>query len=197
MKACKIHAIDNTLYDDESANWWSENGIGAMLRHISSPWRLPYFRRVLERQSENLPGRRLLDVGCGGGILAEDFAGMGFQVTGLDPSRRQLDVAREHAADNGLHIDYQKGHGHKLPFGDQAFDIVACCDTLEHIDNWDAVIGEIARVLKNRGLFLFDTINRTVMSKIFLIKMAQQLNDSSPHHGPRSEILHGDMGPAV
>lgn len=174
MKACKIPVIDNTLYDEESTIWWSDDGIGAMLRYISSPWRLPYFRSVLERQSENLPGRCLLDVGCGGGILTEEFAGMGFEVTGLDPSERLLEVAREHATANGLNIDYQEGYGHKLPFEDQTFDIVACCDVLEHIKNWDAVIDEIARVLKNKGIFLFDTINRTVMSKIFLIKMAQQ-----------------------
>ena len=67
---------------------------------------------------------------------------------------------------NGLRIDYQAGYGHKLPFAGETFDVVACCDTLEHIENRDAVIGEIARVLKTDSVFLFDTINRTIRKRI-------------------------------
>jgi 2-polyprenyl-6-hydroxyphenyl methylase/3-demethylubiquinone-9 3-methyltransferase len=174
MTVDKTLRIDNDLYSEMSSTWWSDDGVGAMLRQISTPWRLPYFQRVLTGQLSDNSGKCLLDVGCGGGILAEEFAAMGFAVTGLDPSEKLLDAARDHANANGLSIDYQAGYGHELPYEDESFDIVACCDTLEHIENWDAVIGEIARVLKNNGLFLFDTINRTIISKIFLIKMAQE-----------------------
>jgi 2-polyprenyl-6-hydroxyphenyl methylase/3-demethylubiquinone-9 3-methyltransferase len=174
LDANKIPRIDNDLYDEQAANWWSDDGVGAMLRYISTPWRRPYFQRVLEKQLDDFRGKCLLDVGCGGGILSEDFAVMGFAVTGLDPSGKLLDAARNHALANGLRIDYQAGYGHDLPFDNNTFDIVACCDALEHIENWQAVIGEIVRVLKDDGIFLFDTINRTTMSKIFLIKLAQE-----------------------
>jgi 2-polyprenyl-6-hydroxyphenyl methylase / 3-demethylubiquinone-9 3-methyltransferase len=116
----------------------------------------------------------MLDVGCGGGLLAEEFAAMGFRVTGLDPSAQSLAAARAHATQSGLAIDYRLGYGDALPFAAEAFALVSCCDVLEHILNWDAVIGEIARVLQPGGVFVYDTINRTLYSKLVVIKLAQE-----------------------
>jgi 2-polyprenyl-6-hydroxyphenyl methylase/3-demethylubiquinone-9 3-methyltransferase len=167
--------IDNDIYDRMSDLWWSEHGFAALLRHVSNPWRVPYFQRVLFDELNIVPrGKPALDIGCGGGVLAEEFAAMGFAVFGIDPSQRSIEVARAHGEHCGLKIDYRRGHGGDLPFENGTFDIVYCCDVLEHVEDWDSVIGEAARVLKTGGVFFYDTINRTTTSKIVFIKMGQE-----------------------
>ena len=166
--------IDNDLYDRLADTWWDESGSLHLLKALLNPWRVPYFRRLLRQRQLDPHGTRVLDVGCGGGLLAEEFAAMGFRVTGLDPSAPSLAVARVHATQSGLAIDYCLGSGDALPFAAEAFTLVACCDVLEHIPRWDAVIGEIARVLKPGGVFVYDTINRTLYSKLVVIKLAQE-----------------------
>ncbi len=108
---------------------------------------------------------RLLDIGCGGGVLTEEFASMGCQVTGIDTSPRSIEIARRHAALAGLVIDYQVAAGTQFLFDPGSFDAVSCCDVLEHIHDWKQVIAEAGRVIKPGGLFFFDTINRTQQSK--------------------------------
>jgi 2-polyprenyl-6-hydroxyphenyl methylase/3-demethylubiquinone-9 3-methyltransferase len=175
MDATKIAVIDNEIYDRRSDLWWSERGFASMLEHVSNPWRVPYFQRIIACERKIEPdGIRLLDVGCGGGVLAEEFAAMGFEVTGIDPSQRSLDAASSHAAERGLRIDYRVGHGDRLLFGDETFEVVSCCDVLEHISNWDEVIAEVARVLRSGGIFFYDTINRTMISKLVFIKLGQE-----------------------
>ncbi|RKH85519.1 3-demethylubiquinone-9 3-O-methyltransferase, partial [Corallococcus praedator] len=137
------------------------------------PARMGYFNRILREQYVDLRNTTLLDVGCGGGILAEAFAELGMRVTGIDPSASSVETARRHAPQQKLTIDYWIGSGESLPFADASFDCVSCCDVLEHVQDVDAVLAEISRVLKPGGLFLYDTINRTWLSWLFLIKIAQ------------------------
>jgi 2-polyprenyl-6-hydroxyphenyl methylase/3-demethylubiquinone-9 3-methyltransferase len=94
-------------------------------------------------------------------------------VTGVDRSLPTLAAAREHAQSAGLDIRYQEGNAQALPFDAAQFDVVCCCDVLEHVDDVDRVVGEIARVMKPGGIFFFDTINRTWRSKLLAIKFAQ------------------------
>ncbi|MHC1726020.1 MAG: bifunctional 2-polyprenyl-6-hydroxyphenol methylase/3-demethylubiquinol 3-O-methyltransferase UbiG [Syntrophobacteraceae bacterium] len=165
--------INNDVYQTYGHAWWAEDaGFDIFsLRYCMNPVRYGYFkRRLLELQ---LPGKRVLDLGCGGGFLAEEFARDGFAVTGIDPADRSLEAARKHAADNNLEIDYREGKGEALPFSDGSFDIVACCDVLEHVDDLSLVIREAARALKAGGVFCYDTVNRTWFSKIALIKISQ------------------------
>jgi 2-polyprenyl-6-hydroxyphenyl methylase/3-demethylubiquinone-9 3-methyltransferase len=174
MPATPTPQIDNGVYNRMADTWWDENGVLNLLKSAANPWRVPFFERVIAQLKIEPQSKRALDVGCGGGVLAEEFAAMGFTVTGLDPSDQSLEAARAHAAQSGLNIDYRLGYGDKLPFENESFEVVYCCDVLEHIQNWDAVIGEVARVLKRSGVFLYDTINRTMFSKITMIKMAQE-----------------------
>jgi 2-polyprenyl-6-hydroxyphenyl methylase/3-demethylubiquinone-9 3-methyltransferase len=174
MENLSIPQIDNDVYNRLADGWWDETGPLYVLKAAINPWRVPYFRRILAQLQIDPRGKRALDVGCGGGVLAEEFATMGFAVTGIDPSSKSLAVARAHAATNGLRIDYRTGYGDALPFEDETFDVVYCCDVLEHIHEWDAVIGEMTRVLRRNGVLFFDTINRTVFSQVFVIKLAQE-----------------------
>jgi 2-polyprenyl-6-hydroxyphenyl methylase/3-demethylubiquinone-9 3-methyltransferase len=168
--------VNNELYRQQGHAWWDDDvGMFSTIRFFVNPVRFGYFQRVLNQQRALERGQRvLLDVGCGGGILTEEFARAGFAVTGIDPAPESVATARAHAAATGLAIDYQVGTGEQLPFATASFDHVACCDVLEHVEQVDHVISEIARVLRPGGLFFYDTINRTFMSKIAIIKIMQE-----------------------
>jgi 2-polyprenyl-6-hydroxyphenyl methylase/3-demethylubiquinone-9 3-methyltransferase len=166
--------VDNRMYDRLSHTWWEEDGFLNILKTGLNPARFGYMRRVLTGELGLDPdGLRILDVGCGGGLLAEEFARLGCAVTGVDPSTESLQVARAHAREGGHDIEYMEATGEQLPFGDGEFPAVYCCDVLEHVDDVGRTISEIARVLRPGGVFLYDTINRTRRSKLLMIKLAQ------------------------
>jgi 2-polyprenyl-6-hydroxyphenyl methylase / 3-demethylubiquinone-9 3-methyltransferase len=166
--------VDNQLYDALADSWWDESGFLHVLRGLN-PGRFGYMRRILlEELGIDLHGKKTLDVGCGGGLLAEELARLGCDVTGIDPSEQSVAVARAHARQEGLAIDYRLAAGEHIPLPDGTFDIVYCCDVLEHVQDLRQVIAEISRVLKPGGVFLFDTINRTLRSKLVVIKLFQE-----------------------
>ena len=171
--------INNDIYQAYGHDWWSEDASFEIssLRYCMNPVRYGYFKRRL--QQLHLPGKTVLDVGCGGGFLAEEFARDGFAVTGIDPATRCLDAARKHAADNNLEIAYREGKGEALPFPDAFFDTIVCCDVLEHVDDLSLVISEVSRALKPGGIFCYDTVNRTWLSKVALIKVSQDWSFTS------------------
>lgn len=162
--------INNQIYDELAQTWWDERAFLHLLKVMVNPWRVPYFQNALaQAYGQDLSRVRLLDIGCGGGVLTEEFASLGCQVTGLDISPASIAIARAHAANNGLRIDYRVGSGTDLPFDQKSFDAVSCCDVLEHIRDWKQVLGEARRVLVPGGLFFFDTINRTLKSRVTFI----------------------------
>ncbi|MBP7738236.1 MAG: 3-demethylubiquinone-9 3-O-methyltransferase [Spirochaetes bacterium] len=166
----------NNDYDSIAHLWWSEEeGSTATIRYFINPVRFNYFKKILDaRFPSGYSGMKALDLGCGGGILSEDLSRIGLRVTGVDPSGESLAVAREHAARGGLSIDYLTSSGEKLPFGDGSFDMVFCCDVLEHVSDLGKVISEISRVIKTGGVFFFDTINRTLISRVAIIYFMQE-----------------------
>jgi 2-polyprenyl-6-hydroxyphenyl methylase/3-demethylubiquinone-9 3-methyltransferase len=167
--------INNALYNEQGDIWWAEDQCLHLLKSSVNPARVGYFRRllneVLQVDCNDTPA---LDVGCGGGILAEEFAGMGFHVVGIDPSEPSLATARQHAQTMGLVIDYQQGTGESIPYADNTFPVVYCCDVLEHVRDLPKVINEIYRVTEPGGYFFFDTLNRTFISKLVAIKIWQE-----------------------
>jgi len=166
--------VDNGLYDRMAAGWWDEAGFLHALAGLN-PARFGYMRRMLVEELRLYPaGLRVLDVGCGGGLLAEEFARLGCVVTGVDPSEESLAAARLHAAGQGLAIEYHRAPGEALPFADASFDVVYCCDVLEHVDDVSQVIAETARVLRPGGTYLYDTINRTLRSRLIVITLLQE-----------------------
>lgn len=167
--------IDNAFYDAPTDIWWNEEGFLNLLRTSFNPCRFGYFlrvhRTVLRRHAD---GSTALDVGCGGGLLAEEFATAGFAVTGIDPSPNSIATAKRHAERNRLRIAYEVGSAEALPYPDAHFDVVYCCDVLEHVRDLPKAMAEIGRVLKPGGAFYFDTINRTFLSKLIVIKLWQE-----------------------
>jgi 2-polyprenyl-6-hydroxyphenyl methylase / 3-demethylubiquinone-9 3-methyltransferase len=167
--------VDNQLYDRLSDTWWDEDSNMAILRTAVNPGRVGYIRRILlDELGIDAHGKRALDVGCGGGLLAEEVARLGFRVTGVDPSEPSLETARAHAREEGLEIEYLAATGEDLPFDDASFDVVYCCDVLEHVESVDRTVAESARVLKPGGAYLYDTINRTLRSRLITIGLIQE-----------------------
>jgi len=168
--------INNKIYDDLGHGWWDEDGNGNLvsLRYLTNPVKFNYIDSIIEKQRKHQKiNRTVLDVGCGGGYLTEKLAKAGFEVTGLDPSKNSIKAAKVHAKHENLTIKYVEGFGEKLPFKSNSFDFVCCCDVLEHVKDFTLVIKEISRVLRSGGVFFYDTINRTKISKIVMIKVMQ------------------------
>src|SRR4029077_14954625 len=118
-------------------------------------------------------GSHALDVGCGGGLMAEGGTRLGFRGVGIDPSAGSIATAEAHARASGLEIEYHVGRGEELPFSDGSFDLVYCCDVLEHVAEPERLIAEASPVLRAGGVYLFDTINRTIPSRLVMIKLFQ------------------------
>ena len=135
--------IDNQIYSRLADTWWTDESVLCLLRMHVNPCRFAYFREVLgERLGIDPRGCRVLDIGCGGGFLTEEFARLGCRVVGIDPSEASLETVREHAAAAGLDIEYRQSFAEQLPFDDGQFDIICCCDVLEHVRDLSAVIAE-------------------------------------------------------
>jgi ubiquinone biosynthesis O-methyltransferase len=137
--------LDNDMYDRLSHTWWEEGSFLNFMKTGLNPVRFGYMHRVLTESIGVDPGSlSVLDVGCGGGLLAEEFAQLGCRVTGVDPSAKSIEEARRHAATAELTIDYRTGCAEQLPTDDGAYDVVYCCDVLEHVDDVRRSINEIA-----------------------------------------------------
>jgi 2-polyprenyl-6-hydroxyphenyl methylase/3-demethylubiquinone-9 3-methyltransferase len=165
---------DVTHYDTYADSWWTDTGPLSALGPLLNPARLDYFASTLRARQIDPHGLRLLDVGCGGGALAEAFAEMGCRVTAIDASARSVDVARRHAARRALRIGWAVAQSESLPFDDESFEVVYLGDVLEHVADFDAAIDEAARVLVPGGLCVYDTVNRTRRSRLVMINLFQE-----------------------
>jgi 2-polyprenyl-6-hydroxyphenyl methylase/3-demethylubiquinone-9 3-methyltransferase len=166
---------DLEFYDHSAARWWEPTSKIYALHHLNAP-RFAYF----DRHIASWDGLRVLDVGCGGGFSCEFLAHRGAIVSGVDQSAPCIRIAREHAQQNQLAIDYQHGVAEHLPYSEDSFDVVVCVDVLEHVANVQETLAEVSRVLKPGGFFCFDTINRTFKSKAIMIWLLEDILQEIP-----------------
>ena len=166
--------IDNDLYNADGDIWWKPDTILHLLKTSVNPWRVSCAKDIIKKLAIDPKGKTALEVGSGGGILTEEIAKMGFITTGIDPADQSIITASNHARASGLNIKYEKGTGENLPYANGSFDFVFCCDVLEHVQDLPKVISEISRVLKPGGVFIYDTLNRTFISKVVAIKIWQE-----------------------
>lgn len=151
-------------------DWWNPEG-GMFALHMINKLRFDYFRSILG----DVRGKTVVDIGCGGGLLSEEFAKAGAKVTGIDLSPTAIDAAREHAEKSGLSIDYRNCAIKELVDKGESFDIVICAEMLEHVDDLTLTVAESARLLKDEGYYLFETINKTLKAKVLAIFMAENV----------------------
>jgi 2-polyprenyl-6-hydroxyphenyl methylase / 3-demethylubiquinone-9 3-methyltransferase len=161
-----------------AADWWDPKGSSAML-HRLNPVRLRYIRDRIdahwgldEHGLRPLAGRRAADVGCGAGLLAEPLARLGAEVTGIDAAAENVAVAREHAAGQGLAIDYRAGGAEALA---GRYDLVASLEVVEHVADPAAFVAALAGAVAEGGLLILSTPNRTAWSKLMMITLGEGL----------------------
>src|SRR4030066_795580 len=141
-------------------DWWNPEG-GMFALHMINKLRFDYFISILG----DVTGKTVADIGCGGGLLSEEFARRGARVTGVDLSPTAIDAAKEHAGKSRLSIDYRNCAIRELVDKGETFDIVICAEMLEHVDDLKSTVKESASLLKNGGHYLFETINKTLKAR--------------------------------
>ncbi|MFI5495813.1 bifunctional 2-polyprenyl-6-hydroxyphenol methylase/3-demethylubiquinol 3-O-methyltransferase UbiG [Actinoplanes sp. NPDC051859] len=167
--------IDNDYYHEVGDGWWDERGPLRTL-HDMNPARVSYFdQSAREAFGPDRAAIRVLDIGCGGGLVSERMAALGYRVTGLDLSEGSIEIARRHAAASGVDVEYLVGSAFELPCENGSVDLVVVSDVLEHLHDLPAATAEIARVLRPGGLVVFDTINRTVAAWLKAIVLSERV----------------------
>ena len=159
--------IDNTFYDKLGERWYSAWDDPVALLRRENVRKLEWVRTHLRTQGVR-EDAELLDVGCGAGLLTNELAVDGYQVTGVDLSPGSLRVARRH--DPAGRVGYREADARALPFPAASFDVVTCMDFLEHVEDPAKVVAEIARVLRPGGWLFFHTFNRNFWSWLIIIK---------------------------
>ncbi|NUY55574.1 bifunctional 3-demethylubiquinone 3-O-methyltransferase/2-octaprenyl-6-hydroxy phenol methylase [Salinivibrio sp. MA427] len=158
-------------FEDMASRWWDLEGEFKPLHQIN-PLRLDY----VMAKAGGLFGKKVLDVGCGGGILAESMAQEGADVTGLDMGKEPLTVARLHALEAGVDVQYiqSTAEEHASSFVQQ-YDVVTCMEMLEHVPEPASVIHACAQMVKPGGHVFFSTLNRNTKSWLFAIVGAEHI----------------------
>ncbi|WP_436639495.1 bifunctional 2-polyprenyl-6-hydroxyphenol methylase/3-demethylubiquinol 3-O-methyltransferase UbiG [Microbaculum sp. FT89] len=151
-----------------AAEWWNPTGKFGVL-HKFNPVRLDYIRDHVtahfgrdSRSDRSLEGLRVLDIGCGGGLLCEPMARLGADVVGVDPAEKNIGTARVHAQGSGLAIDYRATTAEALAEAGEGFDVVLNMEVVEHVADIDLFLGACADMVKPGGLMFVATINRTL-----------------------------------
>ena len=166
--ATNVDHTEVNKFEQLASRWWDQNSEFKPLHQIN-PLRLDYID-----QRVGLSGKKVIDVGCGGGILSESMAARGAEVTGIDMGEAPLEVARLHLLETGLQVDYQR-----MPAEEAAekhagkFDAVTCMEMLEHVPDPSSVIAACAKLVKPGGQVFFSTINRNPKSYLFAIVGAE------------------------
>ena len=176
--AGNVDRTELAKFDALAARFWDSHGDFRPL-HLLNPVRLQF---IASRTS--LSGRRVLDVGCGGGLLTEALTRHGAHVTGIDLAPAMIEVARLHAHESQLSIDYElssaeayadrAGEPYDGPYGGR-FDVITCMELIEHVASPEALLGAIARLLRPGGALFVSTINRTLRSFLGAIVGAEYL----------------------
>lgn len=166
--SANVDASEIRKFEELAHRWWDPQSEFKPLHDIN-PLRLDYIDL-----RAHLPGKRALDVGCGGGLLSEGMVHRGAYVTGIDMGEAPLSVARLHGLESGVEVDYRQMTVEALAQAEPAsFDVVTCLEMLEHVPNPASVIEACARLVKPGGHLFFSTLNRNPKSFLFAIVGAE------------------------
>ena len=180
-KPSTLNARDNAHFAAFSDDWWDEGG-DLFTLHQLNPVRLSALRTAVLAHFGGKPndlnwlkGKAVLDLGCGGGVLAEPMAHLGGTVTGIDVGKESIAAAKRHAKAGGLDITYKVSTAEAEAKGKARYDIVVASEVIEHVENPALFIASAAKLLKPGGLFFLTTLNRTPQSFALAIVGAEYL----------------------
>ena len=171
MMNIKSKKEEFALFNQLSDEWWNENGKFKILHQIKSHRMSYILEQIDERKIKDL---KILDVGCGGGIICEPLARLGAEVTGIDFVPNNIKAAKIHCKKNGLKIRYIYKDIEKSKL-DEKFDLILMFEVLEHLDDWKKTIKKIKKNLNKNGIIIISTINRNSLSKLFAISIAENI----------------------
>lgn len=155
-------------FSAQAQDWWQKDGAMKTLHDIN-PARLAFVGKQV-----HFAGKKVLDIGCGGGLLSEVMAEMGAQVTGIDLACDLIQVAQEHAQARGITVDYQCISAEALAQTQAGqFDVVTCMDMLEHVPDPAEIIRSASQLLKPNGWLFVSTLNKTLKAKVLAVWMAE------------------------
>ncbi len=168
-------------FDALKEEWWNPKGSMKPLHKIN-PVRLKYILDQIcghftldPKTTGPFSGLKILDVGCGGGLLCEPLARLGATITGIDPGKSNIQIATAHAAQSELTIDYRAIAAEDLLATDERFDVVLAMEVIEHVANVDMFVASISGLVKPGGLFIGSTLNRTLRSFALAIVGAEYI----------------------
>lgn len=164
-----VDANEIDKFSAVASRWWDEDGEFKPLHRIN-PLRVNY----IESRSNGLFGKKIVDVGCGGGLLSEAMSKSGALVSGIDMSNEALQVAKLHALESGIEVNYQQSTAEE--FADKhagQFDVVTCLEMLEHVPDPAAVVAACGQLVKPGGDIFFSTLNRNLKSRLLGIVAAE------------------------
>jgi len=180
-EALNVDNAEIEKFEALASRWWDKDSEFKPLHEIN-PLRLDY----IDRRCNGLQDKNVIDVGCGGGILAESMAQRGATVTGIDMGEAPLQVARLHKHESGVEVDYQQITAEEMAEKNTAkYDVVTCMEMLEHVPDPASIIQACAQLVKPNGTVFFSTINRNPKSYLFAIVGAEYLLRMLPkgtHH---------------
>jgi 2-polyprenyl-6-hydroxyphenyl methylase/3-demethylubiquinone-9 3-methyltransferase len=169
-RASSVDQAEIERFSRHAADWWNPRGPMAAL-HKFNPVRLGYIRDQAAakfnrdpKKLDCLKGLRMLDIGCGGGILSEPLARLGAEMVGADPSEDNINAARAHAAGADVVVDYRATTAEDLAAANERFDVVLAMEVVEHVADVDAFVATCATTVRPGGLMIAATLNRTLKS---------------------------------
>jgi 2-polyprenyl-6-hydroxyphenyl methylase/3-demethylubiquinone-9 3-methyltransferase len=156
-----------------SSSWWDVNGPFKMLHEIN-PTRLEYICNIVRDHigKEDIAGLKILDIGCGGGIISVPLARLGARVTGLDAGLENIEIAKQYAASKDLDIEYICSFVEEIT---GQYEVILCLEIIEHVDDLNEFISHVGRLLKPGGIVICSTLNRTIKSFVLGIVAAEYL----------------------
>jgi len=170
LHASSVDQAEIERFSRHAADWWNARGPMAAL-HKFNPVRLGYIRDQVAacfdrdpKKLDCLKGLRMLDIGCGGGILSEPLARLGAEMVGADPSEDNINAAQTHAETAGLAVDYRAITAEELAADGERFDVVLAMEVVEHVIDVRAFVASCATMVKPGGLMIAATLNRTLKS---------------------------------
>ena len=170
MKSNKKNKEYN-FFNKLSEEWWDENGKFGILHKIR-PLRIEYILQQIN--NKKVKKLKILDIGCGGGLVSESLSKLGAVVTGIDFVENNIKVAKQHSADLGLKIDYKVADIEKIKLK-KNFDVIVAFEVLEHLNDWEKFLNKIKNNLNKNGILIISTINRNILSKYIAIFLAENI----------------------
>jgi len=170
-KTVNVNEEEIAKFEKVASQWWELDGDFKPLHQIN-----PIRRQFICQHVGDIFGKKIIDVGCGGGILAESLAQLGGDVTGIDLGEEPLNVAKLHALETGVKVDYQK-----IPVEEKAsqqpevYDVVTCMEMLEHVPDPASIIQACSQMVKPGGYVFFSTLNKSIKAYLLAIVAAEKI----------------------